>query len=141
MLKTLHQSQSRQATWLELFFDLVFVAVIGAVTHALEINYIPPPLSVEGLEGLEVYPNPVHDFLYLDIQHLPSNTRIYLHSMDGKLVAQPKFSEVIANSRISGSQERVPQCSRCIERDNSIARPRGEEAHFRTRAESRPMNV
>ena len=35
MLKTLYQSKSRQATWLELFFDLVFVAVIGAVTHAL----------------------------------------------------------------------------------------------------------
>lgn len=71
------------------------------VTHTLEINYIPPPLSVEGLEGLETYPNPVHDFLYLEIGHLPSDTRIYLHSMDGKLVAQPKFSEVIANSRIS----------------------------------------
>lgn len=35
MLQTLYQSPSRQATWLELFFDLVFVAVIGAVTHAL----------------------------------------------------------------------------------------------------------
>lgn len=35
MLKTLHQSDSRQATWLELFFDLVFVAVIGVVTHDL----------------------------------------------------------------------------------------------------------
>ena len=25
--------ESRQATWLELFFDLVFVAVIGVLTH------------------------------------------------------------------------------------------------------------
>ena len=35
MLETLHDSQSRQATWLELFFDLVFVAVIGTITHDL----------------------------------------------------------------------------------------------------------
>ena len=36
MLKTLHQTKSRQATWLELFFDLIFVAVIDVVAHDLE---------------------------------------------------------------------------------------------------------
>lgn len=35
MINTLHQSNNRHATWLELFFDLVFVAVIGVVTHDL----------------------------------------------------------------------------------------------------------
>lgn len=35
MLNTLYRSRSRQATWLELFFDLVFVAVIGVITHDL----------------------------------------------------------------------------------------------------------
>jgi len=35
MLNTLYQSKGRHATWLELFFDLVFVAVIGVVTHDL----------------------------------------------------------------------------------------------------------
>lgn len=35
MLKTLYHSKSRHATWLELFFDLVFVAVIGAINHDL----------------------------------------------------------------------------------------------------------
>jgi len=32
---TLYKSNNRHATWLELFFDLVFVAVIGVVTHDL----------------------------------------------------------------------------------------------------------
>jgi len=36
MINTLYQSKGRHATWLELFFDLVFVAVIGVVTHDLE---------------------------------------------------------------------------------------------------------
>jgi len=35
MINTLYQSKGRHATWLELFFDLVFVAVIGVVTHDL----------------------------------------------------------------------------------------------------------
>ncbi len=35
MLQTLYNAPSRQAAWLELFFDLVFVAVIGVVTHEL----------------------------------------------------------------------------------------------------------
>lgn len=35
ILQSLYQSKSRHATWLELFFDLVFVAVIGVVTHDL----------------------------------------------------------------------------------------------------------
>ncbi len=35
MLQSLHLSKGRQATWLELFFDLVFVAVIGVVTDDL----------------------------------------------------------------------------------------------------------
>lgn len=33
--ETLYRSKGRHATWLELFFDLVFVAVIGVVTHDL----------------------------------------------------------------------------------------------------------
>ena len=32
---TLYRSEGRHATWLELFFDLVFVAVIGVITHDL----------------------------------------------------------------------------------------------------------
>lgn len=32
---SLYNSKNRHATWLELFFDLVFVAVIGVVTHDL----------------------------------------------------------------------------------------------------------
>lgn len=32
---SLYKSNNRHATWLELFFDLVFVAVIGVVTHDL----------------------------------------------------------------------------------------------------------
>lgn len=39
MLQTLYNTQSRQATWLELFFDLVFVAVIGVVTHELAYTH------------------------------------------------------------------------------------------------------
>lgn len=35
MLTTLYKSEGRHATWLELFFDLVFVAVIGVITHDL----------------------------------------------------------------------------------------------------------
>ena len=35
MINTLYQSKGRHATWLELFFDLVFVAVIGVLTHDL----------------------------------------------------------------------------------------------------------
>jgi len=35
MINILYQSKGRHATWLELFFDLVFVAVIGVVTHDL----------------------------------------------------------------------------------------------------------
>lgn len=35
MLATLYQAKNRHATWLELFFDLVFVAVIGVITHDL----------------------------------------------------------------------------------------------------------
>ena len=35
MLQSLYKSKTRHATWLELFFDLVFVAVIGVVTHDL----------------------------------------------------------------------------------------------------------
>jgi len=35
MIDSLYQSKGRHATWLELFFDLVFVAVIGVVTHDL----------------------------------------------------------------------------------------------------------
>ncbi|WP_341502913.1 low temperature requirement protein A [Gallaecimonas sp. GXIMD4217] len=35
MFSTLYQSHNRHATWLELFFDLVFVAVIGVITHDL----------------------------------------------------------------------------------------------------------
>lgn len=35
MLNTLYKSEGRHATWLELFFDLVFVAVIGVITHDL----------------------------------------------------------------------------------------------------------
>ncbi len=31
----LYNSENRQATWLELFFDLVFVAAIGVITHDL----------------------------------------------------------------------------------------------------------
>lgn len=31
----LYRSNGRHATWLELFFDLVFVAVIGVITHDL----------------------------------------------------------------------------------------------------------
>lgn len=34
-MNTLYKSDGRHATWLELFFDLVFVAVIGVVTHDL----------------------------------------------------------------------------------------------------------
>jgi low temperature requirement protein LtrA len=34
-MNTLYQAEGRHATWLELFFDLVFVAVIGVVTHDL----------------------------------------------------------------------------------------------------------
>ncbi len=34
-MQTLYRSKGRHATWLELFFDLVFVAVIGVVTHDL----------------------------------------------------------------------------------------------------------
>ena len=33
--KLLYMSEPRQATWLELFFDLVFVAVIGVIAHDL----------------------------------------------------------------------------------------------------------
>lgn len=32
---SLYRSEGRHATWLELFFDLVFVAVIGVITHDL----------------------------------------------------------------------------------------------------------
>lgn len=39
MLKTRYNTQPRQATWLELFFDLVFVAVIGVVTHELAYTH------------------------------------------------------------------------------------------------------
>ncbi|NIB40637.1 low temperature requirement protein A [Pseudomaricurvus alkylphenolicus] len=35
MISQLYKHDSRHATWLELFFDLVFVAVIGVVTHDL----------------------------------------------------------------------------------------------------------
>ncbi|GAA5316773.1 MAG: low temperature requirement protein A [Candidatus Pelagadaptatus aseana] len=35
MSQSLYLSQTRHATWLELFFDLVFVAVIGVITHDL----------------------------------------------------------------------------------------------------------
>ncbi|WNC67036.1 low temperature requirement protein A [Thalassotalea nanhaiensis] len=35
MKATLYLSNNRHATWLELFFDLVFVAVIGVITHDL----------------------------------------------------------------------------------------------------------
>jgi len=35
MINSLYQVKGRHATWLELFFDLVFVAVIGVVTHDL----------------------------------------------------------------------------------------------------------
>ena len=35
MINSLYKSKGRHATWLELFFDLVFVAVIGVVTHDL----------------------------------------------------------------------------------------------------------
>jgi len=35
MIDSLYQQKGRHATWLELFFDLVFVAVIGVVTHDL----------------------------------------------------------------------------------------------------------
>ncbi|MBE9399713.1 low temperature requirement protein A [Pontibacterium sp. N1Y112] len=35
MITPLYLSKNRHATWLELFFDLVFVAVIGVVTHDL----------------------------------------------------------------------------------------------------------
>lgn len=35
MINSLYQAKGRHATWLELFFDLVFVAVIGVVTHDL----------------------------------------------------------------------------------------------------------
>jgi len=35
MIKSLYRSENRHATWLELFFDLVFVAVIGVITHDL----------------------------------------------------------------------------------------------------------
>ncbi|GAA3588121.1 low temperature requirement protein A [Marinobacter xestospongiae] len=35
MINSLYLSKGRHATWLELFFDLVFVAVIGVVTHDL----------------------------------------------------------------------------------------------------------
>jgi len=35
MINSLYKSEGRHATWLELFFDLVFVAVIGVVTHDL----------------------------------------------------------------------------------------------------------
>ena len=35
ILPTFYKKHPRQATWLELFFDLVFVAVIGFVTHDL----------------------------------------------------------------------------------------------------------
>ena len=34
-LKALYKKETRQATWLELFFDLIFIAVIGVVTHDL----------------------------------------------------------------------------------------------------------
>ena len=34
-MNTLYKAEGRHATWLELFFDLVFVAVIGVVTHDL----------------------------------------------------------------------------------------------------------
>lgn len=34
-INTLYSAKNRQATWLELFFDLVFVAVIGVIAHAL----------------------------------------------------------------------------------------------------------
>jgi len=32
---TFHNHPTRQATWLELFFDLVFVAAIGVLVHDL----------------------------------------------------------------------------------------------------------
>lgn len=35
MFESLYRKRGRHATWLELFFDLVFVAVIGVVTHDL----------------------------------------------------------------------------------------------------------
>ena len=35
MFESLYKTRGRHATWLELFFDLVFVAVIGVVTHDL----------------------------------------------------------------------------------------------------------
>ena len=35
MTASLYKSEGRHATWLELFFDLVFVAVIGVITHDL----------------------------------------------------------------------------------------------------------
>lgn len=35
MVNNLYRSEGRHATWLELFFDLVFVAVIGVVAHDL----------------------------------------------------------------------------------------------------------
>lgn len=38
----------RQATWLELFFDLVFVAVIGVVAHTLAHTHLGH-LSIEQL--------------------------------------------------------------------------------------------
>ncbi len=34
-MSTFQSLAIRQATWLELFFDLVFVAVIGVIAHTL----------------------------------------------------------------------------------------------------------
>ncbi len=35
MIKKLLYLKERQATWLELFFDLIFVVALGKVTHLL----------------------------------------------------------------------------------------------------------
>jgi low temperature requirement protein LtrA len=53
---TLHQSTAeRRATWLELFFDLVFAAAIAEVSGVLSLNYSPAGLAHFGFLFLMIW--------------------------------------------------------------------------------------
>jgi len=58
MVNSLYRSEGRHATWLELFFDLVFVAVIGVVAHDLAHTH-DAHISVEQLMRFPLVFTPV----------------------------------------------------------------------------------
>ncbi|MED7787681.1 low temperature requirement protein A [Francisella sp. 19X1-34] len=102
-MSKLYFSENRQATWLELFFDLVFVAVIGVISHSLshtEHNHI----SIESLFSFFLVFVPLwwvwaSYTLYLNRYDQMSHYQKYITlGLMGLIIAQMYFTKDALNS-------------------------------------------